>query len=431
MTDSNRTFAVASDEALVDLISRARRRLVVIAPALTQAVAEAVSRRFDDLDQLDMTVVLDSDPEVYRLGFGDHAALETVRAASAKSLFGLREQPGVRIGVVIADDRTMVYAPVSKNVEAGSTSVEHPNAVVFSGSVSDQIAKAADSDKNDAVHTAEVGNAVLDAGKVQAMLADLNANPPKPFDIARKLNVFASKVQYVEFTASNYRLTTRQIPLPAELVDVADDDLKKRITGRIRGPFDDIGKLDVTIDRDGKPETVQVDDNWLRSERKRIEDEYTYQINNFGRVILYNDRDTFEEETRRFKLIVQKYQTAMSETLRSIRSNYENRIVEEFSPRWKQNPPKRFPRWNIDPTPENIEVELRRLAKEIFDKAITFDKPVVKILYKNIAPENVQDAAFLETLKKIMVSRHVPRDIIDSLFESGQAAPQTGSFIDD
>ena len=94
MTDPARTFAVASDEALVGLVSRARRRLVVIAPALTQPVADALSRRFDDLGQLNVTVILDSDPEVYRLGFGDQAALETVRAASANSLFDLREQAG-------------------------------------------------------------------------------------------------------------------------------------------------------------------------------------------------------------------------------------------------------------------------------------------------------------------------------------------------
>ena len=103
-----RTFAVASDEALIDLILCARSRLVVIAPALTQAVADAVSRRFDDLGQLDVTVILDSDPEVYRLGFGDQDALEAVRTASANSLFDLREQPDVRIGVVSSDDTTMV-----------------------------------------------------------------------------------------------------------------------------------------------------------------------------------------------------------------------------------------------------------------------------------------------------------------------------------
>ena len=37
MTDPIRIFAVASDEALVDLINSARMRLVVIAPALTKS----------------------------------------------------------------------------------------------------------------------------------------------------------------------------------------------------------------------------------------------------------------------------------------------------------------------------------------------------------------------------------------------------------
>jgi hypothetical protein len=53
------------------------------------------------------------------MGYGDPKALEIIRQASNDAMFDLREQPGVRIGVVISDDRTMVYAPVSRNVEAG------------------------------------------------------------------------------------------------------------------------------------------------------------------------------------------------------------------------------------------------------------------------------------------------------------------------
>jgi hypothetical protein len=69
------------------------------------------------------------------------------------------------------------------------------------------------------------------------------------------------------------------------------------------------------------------------------------------------------------------------------------------------------------------------LAKEVFDNAVSFDAPVIKILYKNVAPENIQDPAFLEPLKHIMLKRRVPREIIDSLFQSGEAAPETGAFL--
>jgi hypothetical protein len=411
------------------MILRARHRLVLVAPALTQSVANALSHRFSDLGRIDVTVILDSDPEVYRLGFGDYAALQTIREASAKNLFDLREQSGVRIGVIVADDTTMVYSPVSRNIEAGSTSIEKPNAILLSGVVADRIAAAAGSDRSDDAPAAEIGNTALEPAKVQAMQADLNANPPRPFDITRRLNVFTSKVQYVEFSASNYRLTTRQIPLPQELVDIADDDLKTRISSRIRAPLDGIGKLDVTINTQGKAETFKVDDDWLRRERKRI-DEYTFPIANFGRVILYSDRGAFDNATNRFRSIVEKYQAALRDALLAKRSEFETRIIDEFYGRWEQNPPRYFARWGIQPSREKIKIELQALAKEIFDKAITFEPPNVKILYKNVAPENVRDSSFLDALKSIMIKRRVPSEIIDSLFESGQAAPAAGSFLD-
>lgn len=69
------------------------------------------------------------------------------------------------------------------------------------------------------------------------------------------------------------------------------------------------------------------------------------------------------------------------------------------------------------------------MAREIFDSAVTFDPPVLKILYKNVAPENLRDGSFLDLLRKIMVKRRVPPEIVHSLFESGQAAPEVGGFL--
>jgi hypothetical protein len=129
-----------------------------------------------------------------------------------------------------------------------------------------------------------------------------------------------------------------------------------------------IGKLEVTIEHKRKTESIQVDDDWLNKERKRIEDEYTYLIKNFGRVILYTDKDAFDEAAWRFKSIVEKYQDALRRTLVSKQSEFEKRILDEFSPRWKQNPPSIFARWRIEPTSENILLafELQPLLRAQF-----------------------------------------------------------------
>ena len=223
--------------------------------------------------------------------------------------------------------------------------------------------------------------------------------------------------------------TEREAPLPPELVDVADDELRNSITSRIRMPFDTINKLEVTLDHDGQRETLKVDDNWLKKERRRIEDEYTFQINNFGRVILYSDRDGFNKALERFTAIVQQYQSALREAVTQSQSKFEKRIVDEFSVRWKKNPPKLFARWEIEATPDKIENELRQFAQEIFESAVSFHPPAVKVLYKNVAPENLQNGEFLKQLERNMLKRKVPRAIIDSLFESGHAAPESGAFL--
>jgi len=126
---------------------------------------------------------------------------------------------------------------------------------------------------------------------------------------------------------------------------------------------------------------------------------------------------------------IKKYQTALREKLSELRTAFEARIVGEFAPKWGQNPPRHFSRWGIEPTPQNIKAELARFAQEIFENAISFDDPKVKVLYKNVAPENIRDSAFLEVLKNNMVRRRVPQAIIASLFESGQAAPEIGAFM--
>ncbi len=98
-----------------------------------------------------------------------------------------------------------------------------------------------------------------------------------------------------------------------------------------------------------------------------------------------------------------------------------------MSRRSRERPPASFQQYGLLPTDENLEKQLRAVVQDLSNEATSFEKPQVRVIYKNVAPESVRDPKFLEPLKEIMKRRGVPLAIIEGLFASGDAAPATGS----
>jgi hypothetical protein len=129
-----RLFTVASDEALINLIQNSAERLVIVAPGLSKGIAIALVERLQVGKPLsELSITLDTDPEVCRLGYGEIQAVDMVRDAMASLERPLHTQAGVRIGLIVADDEVLVYSPTPQLIEAGSTSEEKPNAIRITG----------------------------------------------------------------------------------------------------------------------------------------------------------------------------------------------------------------------------------------------------------------------------------------------------------
>ena len=62
-------------------------------------------------------------------------------------------------------------------------------------------------------------------------------------------------------------------------------------------------------------------------------------------------------------------------------------LVREYLPKWRAHPLDSFARYGIAPTTENLEKQLRSVITKLVEKAVTFDAPRVRLVYKNIAPE--------------------------------------------
>lgn len=431
MTQSpdDRTFTVASDAALVELVSSAHQRLVIVSPALGDAVVDAVIEQLAKRPALSVTIILDADPEVYRFGFGSEKALKRLHEICLANDLAIRKQPGLRIGLVVSDDDTMIFTPTPLLIEAGSKTPEKPNAVILRGATANQIAIATGNDANASPKKQEIGAEPVRQTEIAQTLANLSDNPPQSFYIARALRVFTSKVQYVEFEATGYKLERKVVPLPAELMDVDDSALRDQMTSRIRSPLKDLSAVSIEIERDGKKTNQTVDGRWLDVERKRIEDEYLYTIHGFGKVILQTKREAFKAEAESFASLIKKYIAIIRGAITDRRNSFIESVVAEYTPRWTRRPPRFYAEFHIQPTPENIKADLLRLAGNLFDESVDFKEPSVRIVPKNIAPESMRDPAFKAKVEAAFRKRKAPEYLIKSLFADFDAAPSSSPTL--
>jgi hypothetical protein len=418
-----RTFTTATDDSLIALIQGARTRLALIAPALTTPVADALAARMADLPALSLTVILDADAEVYRMGYGDPEALEIIRKASKDAMFDLREQPGVRIGVVISDDRTMVYAPVSRNVEAGSTTEEKPNAIMLEGAATENLAEAAGAAEGET----EIGVMGIKPERVAQMQADLKANPAQPFDLTRKLKVFMTEVQFIELRVPNATFNSRKIKLLPSFQKLENEDLRRDIESSLKIPIDLATEVQIKITSWRGDETLLVNEARIQRERDSIERAFFYDWKGRGKVILRKDKGQLKKELNRWVSIITSYHGALKDKFDESKAAFRERLVAEFLEVWQKSPPDHLTRRGV-PSEDASRLDIERAADGMFDKAVTLGTTEAKPVYKDISIEDLKDGELMDSLRKVMENAGVDPKTVEKLFQSGDAAAAQGSF---
>ena len=226
------TFCAIDDNALIGLIQLAKRRIVFIAPGLHKPVAEALGKRFAEVDKLDVTVVIDPDEEVCRIGYGDEEGLRLVNGYASKNFIGLRSQPGLRVGVLLADDQTLIWSPTPRSVEAPPSSdsphelllaapqTTAPNGLMLGSNPAQQLTQAVAAEGSNTIPTdAEIGKSAVTPEQVQQTLEQLNKNPPIKVELARVTRVFSNKLQFVEFEVKGAKLSSSQLTISCRFAE--------------------------------------------------------------------------------------------------------------------------------------------------------------------------------------------------------------------
>lgn len=415
------TFCAVDDATLIKLINGARRRVVYISPGIHEQVAVALGKRFSEVDGLDVTVVLDPDDDVCRIGYGDANGLKLLHASAGRNGFWVREQAGLRVGVLLADDQTLIWAPTPRSVESPPISTDGasnfaapqealfpeptgmtPNGLLLGNHPSEQLAKAVAAEGINAdPKLAEIGKSAITPQRVVETLAALEKNPPIPVDLQRITRVFSTKLQFVELTVKRAKLSQTQLTVPSQLLNAdVKDELKGAIESRLKA-FADLRDHRVEVPaflngepafgRNSQPLLESASEATLESFRKAIERKFIYDIPGYGRLIAKDEKSTFEAHVAAYTKQLEEHSKGLRELVDAQAIKILDEAVDLIM--------KRAERSGSEFRPDRSS--LREELKKGLNKAKN-EAPSVKVVFKDVTFEQTKSADFRQRVEKAL-----------------------------
>lgn len=411
--DNDKTFQAVTDDVLVSLISEAQKRVIFIAPGVRGVVADALISAARRLPR-NVSVILDIDPEVCRLGYGEIDALKKLQEfrydepnlyANPKFLLA---QPGVRIGVLIVDDDTLFYSPTPLLIEAGPTNQSNfsqtalkPNGIMIRAGVSPSLVKACAPNVDSS--TREIGHENVKDLDIKKAADSLKECPPKKFDLARQERVFSSKLCFMELEIANYKIASKTIKLDSALF-VFDKDTQKRLSNRFKA-FDEeqLPKNVKYVQPDGRRILIS-----MESIEKEIEDlrkEYLIPVGKWGKVILRSRMDEFKSKVKEVENKLKCYKDCIQKVAFEIAQKAYQKLAEDISPKVLKKPPRELVHRLALVAKEDVKIQIiqdyisKRSDREVGRLLKAFN-PKTEVISKDITYQTFSDPEFVAYLEK-------------------------------
>ncbi|MCZ7652508.1 MAG: hypothetical protein M5U13_15605 [Thermoanaerobaculia bacterium] len=374
-------FRVANDDCLVRMIEQARQKVVMIAPGLTQRVAEALRDRAAALGANAVTVITDVSEIPYRIGFGEPAGLSTLRRAANSGAFALHDRPGLRLGMLVSDGSLLVFSPTPQAIEnQPEAATGAPNALLVS--LDEPGAEQALLSVAEATPR-EVGARPADEVSVRRVEKALEENPPKQFDVTRTEWVFNSVIEFVEFEFKGSELPRKRATLPPDLLNLTGDRaVKNLISATFR-----------LLEGDSSP--VRDGIEALKSRKKQLADRFLVSLPGHGAVIRRAAKKRFLDEFAAFERDVDGLKQQLRSDLEATMQTNVDQVVKALLPGVVERPPERYLDLGctvtISSAPRLIERDLRDAFGSIDELLHRFR---VELRFKGVTYESLHDPEF-------------------------------------
>jgi hypothetical protein len=363
-------------------------------------MAEVASR----LDVEMVTVALDFDERVMRMGYGDIAAVAILRNAGIL----INNAPGLRSALIIVDGAGYTFTPTPLYLEAESPSDTARNALRLSpeqvaealarlSPAAKAIAMAQTDDLQDKARIAslpvEVGATQVDDARFSQVDTNLKEAPPVRFDLARQVRVFEPYLQYVELSLTGAAIQRHRLAIPPSIQQLGGS---KDLEGWLRTTLD-------LIEKGGKLSSKPLE-NALNDIRKN----FTPSLGkDHGRVVLKAAKPILVRRPNDFCERLEWHRAEVEAELQKHLDESRRTIIEYYLPRVIAMPPdallgqslagkvsKESARWWLD-------VELDR----VFPRAeALINEMKLEVRFKDVTYETLNRDDFLRSVKEAFPS---------------------------
>ena len=400
------TFQEVNDASLIELISKAQRRVIFVAPGVHTAVAEELGKRFAEIDQLQVTVVIDPDEDVCRIGYGDAKGLALLSDYATRQSFALMAQPGLRIGVLLVDDVTLVWSPTPRSIErpplgVATTPTEgSPNGLLLGPNPIEQLAYAVSAAGTETLPLdAEIGIKVVTNDKVQETLNRLTKNPPIPVDLARITRVFSTKLQFAELTVKGANFSKRELKISNNHMNSdMGEQLREIVESKLRtfGALRDeevempaFSNGEEVFDSNRNRKVEKITEASLQRQRSELERRYLFNISGFGRLIAKEDKQDLQRAVSAYETQLKAHSVGIRKRLSEHAEKFTNELIDTIIARSGRSDNK--------VNRAQLHGEIKKGLDQTKDVV-----PEVKLVFKDVTFEQTKDEAFRDKVGKAL-----------------------------
>lgn len=409
-----RNFLSLTPNKIAESISLARDRVIYAGPGIDMEIAKAIIESVKNIGMDNVSICIDTNEKPYRLGYGTFEAISMLQDKNIT----LRHAPNLRIGCLVCDDLGWIFSPTPLLIEAGTTDDLEPNAIRASDTQIEQLissvnptlnvndnrlvqsddSESADKENNlreNAHHdfikenlTPEIGQKIISNQKLNTVKQALEENPPQVFDIARKVQVYESFIEFVEINLIGCEIHRHTVSIPPRLLVGDADDLTIR---QLRAGFQIIEN------------NSSVSNENLRRKLNQLRKDYLRSIPKYGNVILKTKKTLFLKKVEEIRNDVKEFQKNVETNIKQDIQKSKKRLIDALIPSVLDKPPQelvgQIP--GDKPSREQVEKFLELEIDEIFpDSAELIKEMRLDCIFKAVTYETISNDHFQREIKR-------------------------------